>query len=150
MNALQPLLGISVDRETGNIRDSGKSLGAPVDSYFEYLIKYWILMGKKDDHWRARWVDVVDASFNELLLRPNNSDYAIVGEKHGNNPPAAVITHLGCFWPGNVALGVMQGAVTGPKAEQYLEFAQGMMFACAQLYNTTTGIYTRESPPANA
>lgn len=42
-----PLLGTSVSRRTGKIEDSRQSVGAPVDSYLEYLLKYWILTGKK-------------------------------------------------------------------------------------------------------
>lgn len=32
----------------------------------------------------------------------------------------------------------MHGAVSGPKAELYLRFAEGMTKACYQLYNATT------------
>lgn len=35
----QPLLGVGVDRRTGSIQDYKKTVGAPVDSYFEYLLK---------------------------------------------------------------------------------------------------------------
>lgn len=38
---------------------------------------------------------------------------------------------------GSLALGVMSGAVSGPKAERYLEFAANMTQACFQLYNVT-------------
>ena len=36
-----------------------------------------------------------------------------------------------------MALGVMAGAVKGPKAELYLQFAERMTWACFQLYNAT-------------
>ena len=47
------------------------------------------------------------------------------------------LEHLRCFYPGSIALGVMAGAVTGPKAARYLQFAANMTTACFQLYNQT-------------
>lgn len=41
-----PLLGVSVSRTTGTVRDGTKSVGAGTDSYYEYLLKYWILGGR--------------------------------------------------------------------------------------------------------
>lgn len=45
--SMQPLLGVSINRATGGIDDNKHTIGAPADSYFEYLLKYWILRGKK-------------------------------------------------------------------------------------------------------
>lgn len=40
-------------------------------------------------------------------------------------------------WCRSIALGVMNGAVVGPKAQRYLQFAANMTQACFQLYNAT-------------
>lgn len=94
----------------------------------------------QDDHWRERWVNSTDAAMEELIVRPNNRPWFFAGEKRGNHVNS-MITHLGCFYPGSVALGVISGAVEGEKAEKYLNFAEGMMEACYQLYNVTaTGL----------
>lgn len=134
------LLGTSIHRSTGEIRDSTMTVGAPTDSYYEYLIKYWILGNKRDDHWRQRWIFTVDTALESLKVTSKNGLYTWVGEKRGHTIQP-VVTHLGCFYPGNVALGVLSGAVTGDKAKEYLQFAEDMMYTCFQLYNqTATGL----------
>lgn len=131
------LLGTSVNRRTGEIADKKMSIGAGVDSYFEYLVKYWILRGKRDTHWRDRWVNATDSAIKELIVKPSNTNYAFVSEKVEGRNPLSSISHLGCFYPGNVALGVISGAVQGEKAYEYIDFAEKMMEACFQLYNIT-------------
>lgn len=138
----QALLGTSIQRSTGRIQDSTVTVGAPTDSYYEYLLKYWILGGKRDNHWRDRWIFTVDEALRELKISSKNGLYTWVGERSApGSPIKPVVTHLGCFYPGNVALGVISGAVTGEKAKEYLAFAENMTYACFQLYNQTkTGL----------
>lgn len=138
----QPLLGTTISRRDGSVADARHTIGAPVDSYFEYLLKYWILGGKVDDHWRQRWVNATDEALKELLVRPKKGNIVFTSEVSSPGAqPSNKLTHLGCFYPGNVALGVISGAVTGEKALSYLEFAESMGKACFQLYNSTaTGL----------
>jgi mannosyl-oligosaccharide alpha-1,2-mannosidase len=135
------LLGEGLSRSTGEM--FGRiTMGAPADSYYEYLLKYWILGGKTDDHWRERWVNCMDSALRELRLTTANGRYSLLGEKRVFNSEASpVFGHLTCFLPGNIALGVMSGAVVGEKAEKYLEFSKDMMKTCYQLYNqSATGL----------
>ena len=46
---LDGLAPIYVDTNTGELRGHIVTLGARGDSYYEYLLKQWILSGKKDD-----------------------------------------------------------------------------------------------------
>ena len=114
--------------------------------YLEFvacLYTYKILAsGLQDDHWRDRWVNSTDLALKELQVRPKNRSFSFAGTANGfNGNISPVVTHLGCFYPGNVALGVISGAVTGMKATEYLNFAENMMEACYQLYNATaTGL----------
>lgn len=43
----QALLPTRIERSTGATLPSTVSVGAEADSYYEYLLKYWILMGKQ-------------------------------------------------------------------------------------------------------
>jgi mannosyl-oligosaccharide alpha-1,2-mannosidase len=91
-------------------------------------------------------VNATDAALRELVVRPKGVDFAFTGELYGGTTPLPLISHLGCFWPGSVALGVISGAVEGAKAEEYLDFARSMMAACFQLYNcTATGLGADEA-----
>ena len=142
----QPLLGVTVNRMSGRIADAMVTIAAPVDSYFEYLLKYWVLTGKRDNHWRDRWINATDTALDVLTVKANRTDgtpgYEFVGDipyRGANLSP--VVTHLGCFYPGSVALGVISGAATGERRRRYLSFAENMMETCFQLYNmTTTGL----------
>lgn len=42
--------------------------------------------------------------------------------------------HLACFFPGNMALGVYTGAVTGDKAAEYMRVAKAVTYTCWQMY----------------
>ena len=139
---VDPLLGTTIQRQTGRISDTQLTIAAPVDSYFEYLLKYWILGGKTDDHWKDRWINATDMALDVLQVRTAKGGFAFTGDiPYKGSPPTNAVTHLGCFYPGNVALGVISGAATGERAVRYLEFAESMMHACYQLYNVTkTGL----------
>ena len=76
-----------------------------------------LLSGKVDDHWRQRWVNATDEALKELLVRPKKGNIVFTSEVSSPGAqPSNKLTHLGCFYPGNVALGVISGAVTGEKA----------------------------------
>lgn len=94
-------------------------------------------------------MNATDAALATLVVRPANRTFTFFGELQRPGKPARgkaydptpIITHLGCFYPGSMALGVISGAVDGGKAQKYLEFAESMAEACYQLYNiTATGL----------
>ena len=43
--------------------------------------------------------------------------------------------HLACYLPGNLALGVAEGAVSGAKGEQYMSAARSLTAACWHMYS---------------
>jgi hypothetical protein len=45
--------------------------------------------------------------------------------------------HLACYFPGNMALGVAEGAVAGAQAQHYLEIAANLTYTCWQMYERT-------------
>ena len=42
--------------------------------------------------------------------------------------------HLACYLPGNLALGVAEGAVGGEKAVQYASVAEELTHTCMRMY----------------
>ena len=42
--------------------------------------------------------------------------------------------HLACYFPGNLAQGVHEGAVKGAKAARYLDIARNLTATCWHLY----------------
>jgi mannosyl-oligosaccharide alpha-1,2-mannosidase len=56
--------------------------------------------------------------------------------------------HLSCFIPAMLALGAHAGAVTGEKAEKYLQVAEELTHTCWQMYHQMpTGEYICTSAP---
>lgn len=49
-------------------------------------------------------------------------------------PYLAKMEHLACYLPGNLALGVAEGAVKGAKGGRYMAAAKGLTETCWQMY----------------
>ncbi|KAI7835449.1 hypothetical protein COHA_010654 [Chlorella ohadii] len=130
------LLLESVDRSTAKEIGSKRGVGAGTDSYYEYLVKYWVLGGRRDEHFRQRWEQAADEAMEQLMVYPKGWDFSFVSDLEGTTV-SNMLEHLRCFYPGSIALGVMAGGVEGEKAARYLEFASNMTTACFQLYNQT-------------
>lgn len=64
-----------------------------------YLLKYWLLRGRRDEHFRQRWVQAVDEVLERVIMQPPGFNFSFAGEMQGgkmrNN-----LDHLTCFWPG--------------------------------------------------
>lgn len=54
----QGLMPLFLSPSTGKFTSRRISLGALGDSYYEYLLKMWLLKGKTDDMYRAMWEQV--------------------------------------------------------------------------------------------
>lgn len=78
----------------------------------------------------------MDDVLRKLIVSPPGWPFSFASDLQGDSL-SPVLEHLRCFFPGSVALGVMSGAVQGPKAQLYLEFAANMTLACYQLYNSS-------------
>jgi Glycosyl hydrolase family 47 len=64
----------------------------------------------------------------------------------GSGAPYHKMDHLACFTPGMLALGAKYGAVTGAKAEQYMQLGRNLTETCYQMYaRQPTGAATPSS-----
>ncbi|KAL4164407.1 hypothetical protein KRP22_004273 [Phytophthora ramorum] len=105
------------------------SVGALGDSHYEYLLKQWLLSGKKDDHMREMYVTAVAGMQAELVGRSYPSNYAFVGKRIATGELDPAMEHLTCFVPGMLALGYHHGMPTS-----HLELAKELTETCAQMY----------------
>lgn len=77
----------------------------------------------------------------EQLVAISPGGLTFVGQKRNRNRFVGKMEHLSCYFPGNIALGVAEGAVSGPKAQHYLEVAANLTYTCWQMYErTATGV----------
>lgn len=127
------LIPTMISRNDASGSDS-YSMGAAADSFYEYLLKVWLLRGKKDEVYRAMWEAAVDEAIEKLVGVTSASGLVFVGSLQFGGLQARQ-EHLACFFPGNVALGVHSGAVRGAKAKRYMAVAEGITRTCWEMYD---------------
>ena len=74
------LLPIFINAESRAFEWARISLGARGDSYYEYLLKQWLLR-KKDEKMRKRYHNAVEAIERHLVRRSKPNNYAFIAEK---------------------------------------------------------------------
>ena len=84
--------------------------------------------------YRVMWVRAMDDTISRLVDH-SVGGLTFVGSLQQNDVFMPHLEHLTCFLPGNIALGVAFGAVTGPKADLYMELAQNVTYTCWQMYD---------------
>ncbi|KAG2392956.1 hypothetical protein C9374_009533 [Naegleria lovaniensis] len=129
-----------VTTDRGLLMGDHVTLGALGDSFFEYLLKQWLLTGEEQFHRMYR--EFVKGMKKHLLARSSPSNLVYIGElKNGQLDPK--FDHLVCFVPGMLALGsVQRGAnVTQEELNEDLELAKELTRTCYEIYNRQpTGI----------
>lgn len=83
------------------------------------------------------WEKATDEAL-EQLVAISPSGLTFVGQKRSVGKLIGKMEHLACYFPGNIALGVAEGAVLGAKAAHYLEVAANLTYTCWQMYERTT------------
>ena len=98
---------VFIESETGKFCGAA-GMASLSDSFYEYLLKQWILFGKTDDHLLEMYEDAVEGILDHLLKYTPKSHLAFVGHFGIGFEPT--MDHLACFVPGMLTLGVMHGA----------------------------------------
>eukprot|EP01107_Rhizomastix_libera_P002648 TRINITY_DN1458_c0_g1_i8.p1 TRINITY_DN1458_c0_g1~~TRINITY_DN1458_c0_g1_i8.p1 ORF type:complete len:577 (-),score=173.58 TRINITY_DN1458_c0_g1_i8:1337-3067(-) len=143
------LYPIYLNTQTGAFSGNHITLGAMGDSFYEYLIKFWIFMGGPGsiaDKYKAMYDRAVDG-ISRKLIRTTQSGLTYIGEHHGGNgEPTNKMDELACFAGGMFALGSKahandykyKGAV--PLSKQ-LELGAAITHGCHEMWHQmTTGI----------
>mmetsp|Transcript_23810 Transcript_23810/g.66056 ORF Transcript_23810/g.66056 Transcript_23810/m.66056 type:complete len:630 (+) Transcript_23810:124-2013(+) len=128
------LMPIYINPHTGQFGTEQVSFGALGDSYYEYLLKVWILFGKNDEMFRAMWVKAMDEMLERLIHKTTPSGFTYIAELSRSGGLVHKMDHLACFVPGMLALGVHHEAVSGAKGERYLQVAKDLTETCHQMY----------------
>ncbi|KAL3145318.1 hypothetical protein ABBQ38_001578 [Trebouxia sp. C0009 RCD-2024] len=131
------LMPLYLNPKTGRFTTTKLSLGALGDSYYEYLLKMWLLKGRTpaDDMYRSMWERAMDEMIEKLVFTsiPDNLTYVAEFDRKRVKHK---MDHLVCFVPAMLALGSHMGAVTGDKADQYMQLAEKLTETCWQMYAT--------------
>ncbi|KAJ2955701.1 hypothetical protein NQZ79_g8329 [Umbelopsis isabellina] len=111
------------------------SISGGGDSYYEYLLKNYLLLGQTDKSLLSSWETAVESMEKYLMQQDAYHKYTYLSQiTNGTN--YATSGELICFLPGNVLLGA---AFT--KNQQFAQFGEKLMDGCVQIWNgTETGI----------
>ncbi|BDA50577.1 probable endoplasmic reticulum mannosyl-oligosaccharide 1,2-alpha-mannosidase at C-terminar half [Coccomyxa sp. Obi] len=131
-----------VDPANGVLSGGVLTLGARGDSYYEYMLKQWLISGKKQPSFLEGYKEAMQGVRKKLLARTApQGGLLFVGELHGETLEPKM-DHLVCFLPGLLALGHLHGVNTGAAGEEDdLAIARQLMRTCYEMYaRTPTGL----------
>ncbi|KAJ9460292.1 Mannosyl-oligosaccharide alpha-1 [Diplonema papillatum] len=127
-------------RFSGNV-----NLGSYSDSYYEYLLKLFLLTGSAEAQFQTAYMKAAERIVNDLTipLWPGSSEMFVAAGTLNREGRISGITrefeHLACFVPGMLALG--SASVPDEMARRHMKAAQGIAEFCYNLYkNTTLGL----------
>jgi len=105
------------------------SLGADGDSFYEYLLKYWLQSGKTDETHLRLYQQAVCGIKKYLIKKSGNYKFLVKLSQERQN---SEMEHLTCFAPGMLALGVFHNATDTP--EEDLQLARDLVESCYMSY----------------
>jgi hypothetical protein len=99
------LLGSSIDVFSGEWTSSHVGIGAGLDSFFEYLLKYHLVSGN------TVWRDMFNLSYSAVETHMNHQDFHLEVDMHHGRDAVRFqrVSALQAFWPG---LQVLAGDVS--------------------------------------
>eukprot|EP01126_Amoeba_proteus_P036523 TRINITY_DN3729_c0_g2_i1.p1 TRINITY_DN3729_c0_g2~~TRINITY_DN3729_c0_g2_i1.p1 ORF type:complete len:639 (-),score=128.12 TRINITY_DN3729_c0_g2_i1:147-2063(-) len=115
------------------------SAGSLGDSYYEYLLKYWLITNKTIPK-LGEWYYLSATSILSSLGRWMNDRFLAITEKsRGHNTKG--MDHLTCFIGAMFALGTEHSKSNSEKAK-YMTAAEGIASLCKEMYNIhETGLH---------
>lgn len=118
---------------TGRWGQYHTSVGGLGDSFYEYLLKAW-LMSDKTDHDARRMYDEAIEAIEKHLIKKSRGGLTYIGEwKNGHLEKK--MGHLACFAGGMFALGADGSQMD--KAGHYLELGAEIAHTCHESYDRT-------------
>ncbi|KAM7065213.1 PREDICTED: mannosyl-oligosaccharide 1,2-alpha-mannosidase IB [Sturnus vulgaris] len=119
---------------TGRWGQHHTSVGGLGDSFYEYLLKAWLMSDKMDMEARKMYDDAIEA-IEKHLIRKSNGGLTFIGEwKNGHLERK--MGHLTCFAGGMFALGA--DGSRDDKAGHYLQLGAEIAHTCHESYDRTT------------
>jgi len=121
-----------IDVTTGLFRDDHVTLGALGDSFYEYLVKQYLLTGKTETRYREDALAALDAIVRRLLRYSSPSRQAYVAEFVEGRTDHRM-DELACFAGGMFALAAMEIPDSGHKKE-FGKIAEELTTTCYHMW----------------
>ena len=130
------------DPDDGSPRDDRVSLGALGDSYYEYVLKQYLLTGKTEPKYRTRALKLLDGVERRLLRYSHPSRQAYLGE-FAEGQLEHKMDHLTCFAGGMYALAAITMPEESPMAHKRI--AEELTKTCVSFYRSQNSGLAPES-----
>jgi len=149
-HSVPALYPIFIDPTSGTPISDTISLDSCGDSFYEYLVKTWILMNgpysTNEDAklYRSMWDDSMDAAMEMLIKESTPSGY-VYTTSVTDGEPNDIMGHLGCYAGAMFALGAVAYNDTTPsgnhRSSEHWRIGAELTRTCHATYDTTrTGI----------
>jgi len=129
--------------------DSGMPTGAHIswgamgDSFYEYLLKYWLLTGKKHERYKRMYLEATRGLLSKLVRTEGERTF-VADIKNGRLDMK--MDHLVCFVPGMLALGAQH---IPEVREQHMDLAARLAETCYHMYAPRPPPLSSLPPPAS-
>lgn len=107
------------------------SLGGLGDSYYEYLLKAWLLSGQTDEEAREMYDEAMTAIIEHMVRTSNPSRLVYVSDMR-NDRLSHKMEHLACFSGGLFGLGAK--TLENKYSKKYMDVAEGITNTCHESY----------------
>ncbi|XP_004365487.2 mannosidase [Capsaspora owczarzaki ATCC 30864] len=130
-----------ISPHSGSFGQNHVSLGGLGDSFYEYLLKSYLISGKQDKEVRAMY-DTAMKNVIRVMIPPrvNPTDAIYVAEARGGGSLDHKMDHLACFAGGMFALGA-----EGDTHDEHFEIGAGITQTCRDSYDMTASKIGPES-----
>ncbi|XP_052740678.1 mannosyl-oligosaccharide alpha-1,2-mannosidase IA [Bicyclus anynana] len=133
-NYINPRTGMWGQRHT--------SLGALGDSFYEYLLKAWLVTNNEDEQARAMFDEAMQPAL-EKMLRTSPTGLSYLAEVKYGRVYEEKMDHLSCFAGGMFALA--STTLQNTLSERYMDVAKKLTHTCHEAYDRAD---TKLSPEA--
>jgi mannosyl-oligosaccharide alpha-1,2-mannosidase len=129
----------SIDTNQVVFRDDHYTFGALGDSYYEYLLKQWLLTGKTEGEYKEMAVKALDAAITKLVRYSEPSRFTYLAE-YVNGGLDHKMDELACFAGGMFALASQEIPDSGFQ-KTFLKVGEGLTKTCYEMFRkTNTGL----------
>jgi Glycosyl hydrolase family 47 len=127
---------------SGGFSTDAVSIGALGDSFYEYLLKAWLLTGRHYEGFRRMYEEATDGINKRLVQFSAGSNLTYLAELGRSSRLIHKMDHLVCFAGGMYALGAATEVVgKGAKQRYHMDVGRGLTHTCNEMYvRMPTGI----------
>jgi mannosyl-oligosaccharide alpha-1,2-mannosidase len=125
------LYSVYIDPNSGHFSRNHVTLGALGDSFYEYLLKMYLLTDKKEPKYQRMYESVADAIINRLVKKSSPSGLTYIAELIGGSINDKM-DHLVCFAGAMFALGAYHNVTN--KVEEHMQLGKEITRTCHETY----------------